>query len=64
MTRSSDRNNGSQIASRKNHPEESVERLVSANAPRQEITYVGMKLIPGVMFGNLSEPPGFAATGK
>ena len=46
MTRSSGRNNGSQIASRKNHPEESGERLVSANAPRQETTYVGMKLIP------------------
>jgi hypothetical protein len=45
MTRSSDRNNRSQIA-RKNHLEESVERLVSADPPRQEITYVGMKLIP------------------
>lgn len=46
MTRSSDRNNRSQIAPRKNHLEESVERLVSAAPPRQEITYVGMKLIP------------------
>jgi len=46
MTRSSDRNNRSQIAPRKNHPEESVERFVSADALRQETAYVGMKLIP------------------
>jgi hypothetical protein len=43
MTRSSGRDNGSQIATRKNRPEE---RLASADALRQETAYVGMKLIP------------------
>jgi hypothetical protein len=43
MTRSSGRDNGSQIATRKNHPEE---RLASTDALRQETDYVGMKLIP------------------
>jgi len=46
MTRSCNRNNRSQITSRKNHLEESVERLASADALRQETAYVGMKLIP------------------
>lgn len=43
MTRSSDRDNGPQIATRRNRPEE---RLASANALRKETAYVGMKLIP------------------
>ena len=49
MTRSSDRDNGSQIskvATRKNRPEESSKRLVSTDTVRQEPAYVGMKLIP------------------
>ena len=46
MTRSSDRNNGSKTRPRKNRPEESAERLASADALLQETAYVGMKLIP------------------
>jgi len=46
MTRSSDRNNGSQATLRRNRPEESAGRLAPADALRQETTYVGMKLIP------------------
>ena len=43
MTRSSDRDNGPQITTRRNRPEE---RLASGDALRQETAYVGMKLIP------------------
>jgi hypothetical protein len=46
MTRSSDRNNGSQTALRTNRPEESAERIASADTLRRETAYVGMKLIP------------------
>jgi hypothetical protein len=49
MSRSSDRDNGSQIskiAARKNRPEESSKRPVSTEAARQAPAYVGMKLIP------------------
>ena len=46
MTRSSDRNNGSQTALRTNRPEESAERIASADTLGREIAYVGMKLIP------------------
>jgi hypothetical protein len=46
MTRSSGRNNGSQIASRRNRSEQSAEQLAPADALRQEAAYVGMKLIP------------------
>jgi hypothetical protein len=49
VTRSSNRSNGSQtlkVTTRKNRPEETLERLASTDVPRQETTYVGMKLIP------------------
>ena len=46
MTRSSDRNIGSQTVPRKNHPERSVEQLAPADALRQQTAYIGMKLIP------------------
>ena len=49
MTRSSERNSGSQtsqIATRKNRREESLERLATTGVSRQETAYVGMKLIP------------------
>jgi hypothetical protein len=48
MTRSSDRDNGSQVSrinSRRNRPEEPRERLASSDA-LQGMVYVGMKLIP------------------
>ncbi len=46
MTRSSDRDNGSQVSTtRRNRPEEPLERLASTDA-LQETVYVGMKLIP------------------
>lgn len=49
MTRSSNRDNESQIsklATRKNRHEGSSGRLASTDVPPQETTYVGMKLIP------------------
>jgi hypothetical protein len=49
VTRSSDRNAGSQIsqvATRKNHPEESLGRPASTDVATQATAYVGMKLIP------------------
>jgi len=46
MKRSFDRNNESQVALRKSHREEFVERTAPADALRQDTAYVGMKLIP------------------
>ncbi len=46
MTRSSDRNNGSQTTLQTNRPEESAERIAPAEVLRQDTVYVGMKLIP------------------
>ena len=46
MKRSFDRNNEPQIASRKNHRKEFVERLAPSDGLRQDAAYVGMKLIP------------------
>ena len=49
MTRSSNRDNGSQISkvvTRRNRHEESLERLASTDLAPQETAYVGMKLIP------------------
>jgi hypothetical protein len=46
MTRSSDRNNASQAALRRNHSDQSADRLAPADALRQEAAYAGMKLIP------------------
>jgi hypothetical protein len=46
MTRSSDKNTGSQGTLRRSHPEKSAERLAPADVLRQDTTHVGMKLIP------------------
>jgi hypothetical protein len=46
MAQSSDKNNGSSVTPRRNRSEDSVRQTAPADALRQDVAYVGMKLIP------------------